>query len=614
MLAWAPLVPALPLAAYVLHLIFGRRAGERTALFGIVALALSTLLSLAILVQVAHGAAIDRSVPWLRIGGLQVRMGFAVGPLEAVMLAMVSFISCFIEVYSMGYMHGDRRYNRFFSNVTLFVAAMLTAVIANNLLLFFAAWEVMGLCSYLLIGHWFEDPANCRAATKAFMVTRIGDVGLLLGIWWAFSLTHTFSFAALPGALGAMHLPAATLDAIALLIFLGAVGKSAQVPLQIWLPDAMAGPTPISALIHAATMVAAGVFLVARTYGIFLLAPAALHWVGIVGGISAFIPATIACVQTDIKKVLAYSTISQLGYMMLAMGVGAFEAGIFHLLTHAFFKALLFLAAGSVIHAAGTQNMHEMGGLWRKLRTTGATFVVGTLALAAIPPFSGFWSKDAILRAAWASPDRALYWLGTIAAGLTAYYMTRAVVLTFFGRPRDAHVQEHAHESPAVMLVPLVVLSVPAALLGWVVDRPLRQLLTPHAPAAAAAGVYGFLPLLLSLAGVAVGLALYLGPLARREALLRSPLVRPVYGLCKRLWFFDDLGAVVMYAVGLGPSYVIGAFDRYVVDGVVNGIGWLAMAFGRLWRKLSTGNVQAYMLTMVVALAIGLVALQAMGG
>ncbi len=603
--AW--LVPALPLLAYGLFVFVGRWAGERSALFGIVALALSALSSGALLVATIQGHTVSTSVAWLTVGTLHLRMGLYVGPLQAAMVTMVSFVSCFIEIYSVGYMHGDERHNRFFANVTLFVTGMLTAVLADNLILFFMAWEIMGLCSYLLIGHWFEDMNNARAATKAFIVTRIGDAGLLLGIWWAYSLTGTFSFAALPHALAALHLPAATLNAIALLIFLGAVGKSAQIPLQIWLPDAMAGPTPISALIHAATMVAAGVYLVARTYGVFELAPSALFVVGLVGSLSAFIPATIACVQTDIKKVLAYSTISQLGYMMMALGVGAVEEGIFHLLAHAFFKALLFLGAGSVIHAAGTQDLHEMGGLWHKQKSTAITFIVGSLALSAIFPFSGFFSKDAILHAAYLSPDPVFYWLGTLAAGLTAYYMTRLCILAFFGQPRNRRLYDHAHESPAVMTVPLWVLAVPAAGLGalsgalavFLRARPLPSI-----------GLVEYLPLTLAVLGFLVALFVYTRPAEARRAALRSPLLRAPYVLCKQLWYFDQAGLGVMYVLGLGPSFLIAAFDRYVVDGLVNGCGTLALWFGRVWRRLSTGNGQAYMLTLAVAATIGLIVLQ----
>ncbi len=607
----APLVPALTLAAYVLHVSVGGRAGWRTALFGIVAMGLGALLSIGMLIQTAGGATYHAAIPWLTLGSYRVMMGVQVGALQALMLTMVTVVSCLIEVYSIGYMHGDARYNRFFANVTLFVTGMLTAVIADNLILFFAAWEIMGLCSYLLIGHWYEDPANCRAAMKAFLVTRIGDVGLLLGIWWAFSLTGTFSFSALPAALQHAGASGAALNGIALLIFLGAVGKSAQIPLQIWLPDAMAGPTPISALIHAATMVAAGVYLVARTYGIFQLAPNALFVVALVGALSAFIPATIACVQTDIKKTLAYSTISQLGYMMLSLGVGAMAAGIFHLLIHAFFKALLFLGSGSVIHATGTQNMHRMGGLHRKQKVTAVTFAVGTLALAAIWPFSGYFSKDAILAAAYAAPDRWLWLLGTLGAFLTAYYMTRAYYLTFLGAPRDPAVHEHAHESPAVMTVPLIILAVPAALLGFAAVLIRRWL---RAPAVPNIGLVEHLPLLLAFAGVAVGLVVYSAPLATRARLLRSPLVHGPWVLFRELWYFDHAAEAVKYGLGIAPSFAVGAFDRYVVDGLVGLVGRFFVWFGGLWRTLSTGNAQAYMLTLAVAAVLGLVALQWMGG
>jgi NADH-quinone oxidoreductase subunit L len=611
LLALAPLVPALTLAAYVLHVALGPRSGWRTALFGIVAMGLGAVISVGMLVQTAAGATYHAAIPWLSIAGYHLSMGVQVGPLQALMLTMVTTVSCLIEIYSIGYMHGDPRYNRFFANVTLFVTGMLTAVVADNLILFFAAWEIMGLCSYLLIGHWFEDPANCRAAAKAFLVTRIGDVGLLLGIWWAFSLTHTFSFAALPAALQHAGASGAALTGIALLIFLGAVGKSAQIPLQIWLPDAMAGPTPISALIHAATMVAAGVYLVARTYGIFELAPHALFVVALVGAVSAFVPATIACVQTDIKKTLAYSTISQLGYMMLSLGVGALGAGIFHLLTHATFKALLFLGSGSVIHATGTQEMHRMGGLARRQKVTAITFAVGTLALAAIWPFSGYFSKDAILAAAYASPDRYLWLLGTLGAFLTAFYMARCYTLTFLGKPRDAHIAEHAHESPAVMTVPLVLLAIPAALLGFA-GVEIRRLLA--APAPPQIGAVEHLPLVLALAGLLLGYGLYSAPQSLRAGLLASPVVRAPYTLCKELWYFEKLAAGVRYGLGVAPSFAAAAFDRYVVDGLVGLVGHVFVWFGRVCRSLSTGNAQAYMLTVAVAAALGLVALQLGGG
>ncbi|MBX6378790.1 MAG: NADH-quinone oxidoreductase subunit L, partial [Clostridia bacterium] len=355
--AW--LIPLLPFLAFVAHVCVGRRLREGAAAFGIVALGVAFALSVWNLVAVLGGATAALSVPWLRIGAVEIPMGFRVGPLEAVMLFMVTLVSWMVEVFSVGYMHGDRRYNRFFAIVNLFVFGMLTLVVADNFLLFLFAWEVMGLCSYLLIGHWFEDLENAKAALKAFLTTRLGDVGMMVGIWLLFAQVGTLNFAAIDEK--AAGIPQATLTAIALLLFLGAVGKSAQVPLHIWLPDAMAGPTPVSALIHAATMVAAGVFLVARSFPLFAHAPAAAYTVAVVGAVTSLVAALVATVQVDIKKTLAYSTISQLGYMMLGLGVGGYAAGLFHLNTHAFFKALLFLGSGSVIHAVETQDMHRMG-------------------------------------------------------------------------------------------------------------------------------------------------------------------------------------------------------------------------------------------------------------
>jgi NADH-quinone oxidoreductase subunit L len=602
--AWV--IPAISLAAYGLYVFWGPSLGERSSYFGVAALGVDTLLAFDVLWRSAGGARVHVSAPWLTLGRTQVRMGFEVGRLEAVVLAMVCLVSWMIVIYSRGYMHGDDRYNRFFANVQLFVTGMLTMVVADNLLLFFMGWEIMGLCSYLLIGHWFRDWENTRAMNKAFLVTRIGDVGFMVGIWWIHSVTGSFAFDGAARALRAAHLAPGAYEAIALFLFLGAVGKSAQVPLQIWLPDAMAGPTPVSALIHAATMVAAGVFLVARAFPIFALSPAALVWVAAVGAVTAFLAATMATVQMDIKKVLAYSTVSQLGYMMLGLGAGSVFGGVFHLIGHAFFKALLFLGAGSVIHAAKTQNMHEMGGLARKMRATTVTFLVGTLALMGVFPFSGFWSKDTVMAAAARFP--VLYWLAVAAAALTAYYMTRLVLLTFFGRPRDPHVYEHAHESPPVMTGPLWVLAVPAALLGAGVGffhhmlggAELDELPTQIASQVA------------MLAGVGAGAYFYLGErLERRRAAIRA--LRPAYVLFQQKWYFDHVGLGIAYAT-LGLSWFVAAWDRYVVDGLVNGAAWLTGWLGRQTRRMAVGSAQAYMITLLLAVAVGLIVLQAMGG
>lgn len=606
MIQYAWVIPAISLAAYGLYVFWGPSLGERSSFFGVVAMGIDSILAVIVLVQSAQGASVHVQVPWLRVGRLNVPMGFEVGHLAAIVMAMVCIVSWMIIIYSRGYMHGDEKYNRFFTNVQLFVTGMLTMVVSANLLLFFMGWEIMGLCSYLLIGHWFQDWENTKAMNKAFLVTRIGDVGFLLGIWWIYSIAHTFSFDGAARALQAAHLAPGVYEAIALLLFLGAVGKSAQVPLQIWLPDAMAGPTPVSALIHAATMVAAGVFLVARAFPIFALSPAALVWVATIGAVTAFVAATMATVQPDIKKVLAYSTVSQLGYMMLGLGVGSIFGGIFHLISHAFFKALLFLGAGSVIHAVGTQDMHRMGALARKMRATTITFIVASLGLAGVFPFSGFWSKDSVIAASARFP--VLYWLAVVAAALTAYYMTRCVLLTFFGKPRDAHVHEHAHESPRVMTGPLWVLAVPVAFLGFGVGFFHHMLPGPE---------INELPTQISsqiaaLVGIAIGAYFYYGEQgARRRAAIRA--LKPAYVLFKEKWYFDHLGLGIAYAT-LGISWFVAAWDRYIVDGLVNGAGWLMGWLGRQTREMATGSAQAYMITLLLAVFVGMIVFQVIGG
>ncbi len=611
--AW--LIPVLPLAAYVLTVFGGPRLGEGAAYIGIGALAVDTVLAFWTLAKVAAGATAAASVAWLTIGETQVRMGFQVGRVEAALLAMVTLVSWMIFVFSRGYMHGDARFNRFYAHLCLFVFGMLTLVVADNLILFFVAWEIMGLCSYLLIGHWFEEVENARAAYKAFIVTRLGDVGLMAGIWLLFHATGSFRFADVLAAAeaGRLEVPLATLAA--LLLFAGAVGKSAQVPLHIWLPDAMAGPTPVSALIHAATMVAAGVFLVARSFPLFEAAPAAMTTVAFIGAVTALLAALIGTVQTDIKKVLAYSTVSQLGYMMMGLGVGAFAAGLFHLESHAFFKALLFLAAGSVIHAAHTQEMHQMGGLFGKLKVTGATFLVGMLALAGLPPFSGFFSKDEILLEAYHSRYPVLFWAGLVGAFLTAYYMMRAALLTFFGKPRDRHVYEHAHESPANMTLPLLVLAVPATVFGFLgspfFGHAYQRFVAPAGEVPEPSGLVTALAVAFALAGLAAAYAVYGAGAVDRAAVIRS--LRPLYVLFKEKFYFDHLGLAVA-RLGVGLAAVVGGFDKYVVDGLVNLAAWLALLAGRAARALTMGSAQGYALIMFAAVALALFFYQFRGG
>ncbi|MCP4570730.1 MAG: NADH-quinone oxidoreductase subunit L [bacterium] len=478
LLRWIVLVPLLGAAAN--GLLNRRLPKQVSGLLACGAVGVSFALSIVVFLRLAGMPVAERFLSdtvttWIGFGRLQVDLAFALDPLNAVMALVVTGVGFLIHVYSLGYMAHDAGFQRFFAYLNLFIFAMMTLVLGENLLMLFVGWEGVGLCSYLLISFWFNDEANAAAGKKAFIVNRIGDFGFLLGMFLigVTVLPHLgageglLSFRVLQHHAGALA-PAAT--AICLLLFLGATGKSAQIPLFIWLPDAMAGPTPVSALIHAATMVTAGVYMVARMNFLFVLSPAAMNVVAIVGAATAIFAATIALTQNDIKKVLAYSTVSQLGYMMLACGVGAFAVGIFHVMTHAFFKALLFLGSGSVIHAmSNEQDMRVMGGLRKKLPVTWWTFLVGTLALAGIFPLAGFFSKDEILWKAFSSGNQVLWAIGFVAAGLTAFYMMRLLVLTFFGENRASpEVKHHIHESPLTMTLPLVVLAVLSLVGGWV--------------------------------------------------------------------------------------------------------------------------------------------------
>jgi NADH-quinone oxidoreductase subunit L len=496
------LIPLLPLLAAGLTALLKKEQRKPAAALVIGAIAVSFLLSLCALAtaMVHHdpdGPVVHLAFnfDWFRFGDSEeslLRLGFVLDPLTAVMVVMVTLVSMLIFIYSVGYMAHDENFTRFFTFLSLFASAMLGLVMANNLVLLFVSWELVGLASYLLIGFWYHKPSAAEAAKKAFITTKLGDLGFFIGMLWLYHESGTLLFydngngCLEAGALGEMArntllggMAASTV--IALLIFCGAVGKSGQVPLHVWLPDAMEGPTPVSALIHAATMVAAGVFLVARMYPLFEAdasfaaaaggepaSSTALTVVAYIGAFTALFAASIAVAQRDIKRILAYSTVSQLGYMMLGLGVGGYVAGIFHLLTHAFFKALLFLGSGSVIHGCHEeQDVFQMGGLSKKMKVTFVTYVIGMLALAGIFPLAGFWSKDEILLDAshW---HRALpFWFGLVGAGLTAFYMWRQVSLVFFGEPR-AHGAAHAHESPKVMTVPLIVLAVGSAVVGFI--------------------------------------------------------------------------------------------------------------------------------------------------
>ncbi len=633
--AW--LIPVLPFLAFWVILFWGRRVPGEGAYAAVGALALSGVISLVILGQVIAGATYSASAPWAVVGGRTLEIGYAVDPLAAVMLFVVTVVGSLIFVYSIGYMHGDPRYPRFFAYLSLFAASMLTLVLARDFLLLYAGWEGVGLCSYLLIGFWFERPAAARASMKAFVTTRVGDFFMFLGILLIFFTVGSLQFDAVFAGVAAGNLAGPLVTLAAVLIFGGAVGKSAQLPLHVWLPDAMEGPTPVSALIHAATMVAAGVYLVARTYPLFFGSPdhAALTVVAYIGGITAIMAATIGIVQDDIKRVLAYSTISQLGYMMLGLGVLGYTAGVFHLMTHAFFKALLFLAAGSVIHAMQTNDMKQMGGLAKYMPATYLTMLVGGLALAGVPPFAGFWSKDEILLETY-HHDRTLFYLGASGAFVTAFYVFRMIFSTFTGslRSHDAH----PHESPKVMTVPLIVLAVFSGLIGlvgapWpVVGNLFHRFVhfetgevVPFDPN------FALLSTAIAGAGILAAAVVYYWRWVPSAALRRAlaPLyavlvhkywwdefytyavIRPTVWIARRLRVFDvyvidgAVNAVGILFVGLSRLYRV--FDLYVVDGVVNLVGWTAKAVGGALRYVQTGRIQNYLL--VIALGVIVLAL-----
>jgi len=619
-LAW--LVPALPLVAWAVILLVGKRLPDGGAPVGILAVAVGWVISLTILFGVIGGAdAYHTGTSWAPIGqDFEIPLGMTVDGLAAVLLVVVTTVSLFVQIYSVSYMRGDERYTLFFAKLSLFTAGMLIVVLADNLLLLLVGWEIMGVCSYFLIGHWWEDPANARAAVKAFLTTRVGDLGFMAGIFVLFWAAGGFEIERIVDGVESGRISSATVTLGAALLFCGAIGKSGQFPLHTWLPDAMAGPTPVSALIHAATMVAAGVFLVARMYPVFEASGAVLNEIAIIASITMLIAALLALVQDDIKRVLAYSTVSQLAYMMAGLGVGGYSAGVFHLFTHAFFKALLFLAAGAVIHAVHSNDMSEMGGLARAMPVTFGTFLVGALALAGIAPLSGFWSKDEILTDAWKAGfgggveglatsrgvAQVVFVAGMVTAFLTALYVARMLWLTFGAAYRG---QGHPHEAEAGILFPLVVLAVGAALAGFVglgdnsistwIQTPL---LPSEGPATLNLGLI-VAATAVALLGLLLGTALYRRGLPEREYLERLPLV---WTTLQHKYYLDDLyerGLVRAVAGALAPATYW--FDQRLVDGAVNGAGLGTRRLARGLRYVQSGQAQWY----AAALFLGVVGL-----
>lgn len=642
MLEYAWLIPLLPFAASLFIAVLGhtvKGSGDRV---GTVATLISLILSLSVFVSVTQGATLSKTFVWAIHGSFSITMGYQIDPLSATMLLVVTLISTLVHIYSIGYMKGDVRYKRYFAILSLFTGSMLALVLSPNLLMLFAFWELIGLCSFLLIGHWYEKKEVGYAAMKAFLTTRVGDIGMLIGIMIVFFSVKSFDFAVIAEAVRTGELAGPLLTLAAVLLFAGAVGKSAQFPLHTWLPDAMAGPTSVSALIHAATLVAAGVYLVGRSYDLFAASATALTTVAWIGGITALFAASIGLVMEDIKKVLAYSTVSQLGFMMVALGVGGFTAGIFHLVTHAVFKALLFLASGSVIHGADTQNMHEMGGLRRKMPVTFWTWAIGSAALAGIYPFAGFWSKDEILLSAYDGGYTALFWILVLAAVFTAFYISRATILTFFGKPRRKDVYDRAHESPASMTLPLIILAALAVVIGFA-NSPhtdywfARFVYFGHPHEASPSGFVLFWATASWVIGVGLAILIYgLNVISRRSIIENT---RPLWTLLKNKYYFDELYHFLFVRGTVGLARVVDWFDRVVVDGIVNLVGYgtaklsdatrsfdlevidgavngvahLFRSGGALLRRIQTGYVQSYVLALFLTVVIGLL-IFAVGG
>ena len=618
------LIPVLPLAAFVVTLIFGKWwIKEAAHWLPILAMVGSFGLSLAAFIQIrgAEEPVVMELWRWFSVGSFQVPMALQVDQLSAVMLLVVSGIGLLIFIYSKGYMHGDPGYYRFFAYMSLFAFSMLTLVLAGNYLLLYFGWEAVGLCSYYLIGFFYHKPEAAAAGKKAFIVNRVGDFGFGLGVMLIFVTFGTLDYVGVFEQVGAGGAGEGVLIAIALLLFMGAMGKSAQFPLHVWLPDAMEGPTPVSALIHAATMVTAGVYLVARSAVIFASAPTALLVVGAIGTFTAIFAAVIGICQKDIKKVLAYSTVSQLGYMFMALGVGAWAIAIFHLVTHAFFKALLFLGAGSVIHSmSGEQDMGKMGGLAKRIPATYYTLVAGALALSGIFPFAGFWSKDDILGSVWRD-GRYLFWaVGLIAAFITAFYTFRMIFLTFFGKPRmDEETGKRVHESPWSMVVPLIVLAVGSLLVGFL-GLPgklgvIQGFLEPvFAPANHILGIeeHGlrFIDYALMVVSVIVamlGIVLAWLMYVRRTDLpaLVGHRLRPVYKVVYNKFYVDELYAATVVRLTVdGSRWVWRNFDEKIIDGAVHGTAWLWQHAGQAVRPVQSGQVQNYLLGIFIGLFI----------
>lgn len=616
--AW--LIPIFPLVTFMVLLLSGGRLRERGAYIGIIFTLASFVLSMLTLMERFTSSTYKTTMDWLAIGGTQLTAGFEINQLNALMLVIVSFVSLLVQIYSLGYMKGEERFSTFYAYLGFFTFAMLGLVMAPNLLQLYFFWELVGVGSFLLIGFYFYKQEAKNAAKKAFIMTRIGDVGLLIGIILLFWETGSFEYGEIFQAVHSGVISDGSLTLIAILIFIGAVGKSGQFPLHTWLPDAMEGPTPVSALIHAATMVAAGVYLVATMFPLFLASEAAMQAVAVTGGFTAIFAASIASVQKDVKRVLAYSTISQLGFMMLALGTAGYVAGVFHLMTHAFFKALLFLAAGSVIHAIHTQDIERMGGLWSRLNWTGPLFLTGTLAISGFPLLSGFFSKDEILMAAWMNGNYFLFSLAVITSFLTAFYMFRLFFMIFAGESRNQ--ADQVKESPAVMLLPMLVLGVLAVVAGyiqtpwfgtflgeWLVEGNEAVLGAGHSEGPVWIMV---LAVLVALAGIVLAYMMY-----AKAKLPRGWLVKEnstLYRVLENKYYIDEIYYFTIVHATKGISLFLSYIERFIIGGLISTVTGSIEGLGKIGSKLQSGQVQQYGMIAFLGLAVLLVIFALTGG
>jgi NADH-quinone oxidoreductase subunit L len=607
------LIPLLPFIGFLINGL-GRKYLSKplVGIIGSGAVLGSFIIALIIFFNKGYAAAPIHYFNFINAGTLKVPFAFQVDQLSTLFILIITGVGFLIHVYSTAYMHEEKRdhYGRYFSYLNLFVFSMLLLVMGSNFLIMFIGWEGVGLCSYLLIGYWFKNIDFSKAAKKAFVMNRIGDLGFLLAMFWIFSVAGSLNFTDVFSSVGKFS--ATDITGITLLLFLGATGKSAQIPLYTWLPDAMAGPTPVSALIHAATMVTAGIYMIARSNALYAVADVTNTVIAIIGAATALLAATIALKQNDIKKVLAYSTVSQLGYMFLALGTGSYVAAVFHVMTHAFFKALLFLGSGSVIHAvSGQQDIRFMGGLGKKMKITYITFLIACLAIAGIPPFSGFFSKDAILLGTF-EHDKFLYVIGVITAGLTAFYMFRLLFITFGGSFRGTEEQRHhIHESPAAMTIPLIILAI-LSIVGGFVGVPevimqggekLTAFLEPVIPHVAHQVEHSTEYMLMALTAVVSIIAIAIAWFRYRNYKEEQP---SAFGkVLENKWYVDELyNSVIVQPVNKLGVFANKYLEKSGIDALVNGVGRLVHYGGRQLRWMQSGQVGSYILLMVISMVM----------